>query len=106
MRSASAQIINNNRYGNGSAIFTTNGSTARRFETRINIGQIGVNTAIPVPLPFFSWSGSKGSVLGQSPSFYGQHAISFFTYTKTITSLWRADDATDTKASVAMPTMS
>lgn len=99
-------IINANRYGNGTAIFTTNGSTARAFETRVNIGQIGINTAIPVPLPFFSWSGSKGSVLGQSPSFYGRHALDFFTMTKTTTSLWRADDATDTRATVAMPTMS
>jgi acyl-CoA reductase-like NAD-dependent aldehyde dehydrogenase len=53
------QIINQNRYGNGSAIFTQSGATARKFEHGVNIGQIGINIPIPVPLPMFSWSGNK-----------------------------------------------
>ncbi|KAF8973544.1 methylmalonate-semialdehyde dehydrogenase [Flammula alnicola] len=53
------EIVNQNRYGNGAAIFTQSGATARRFETEVNVGQIGVNVPIPVPLPMFSWSGNK-----------------------------------------------
>lgn len=56
------EIINNNRYGNGAAIFTQSGATARRFETEINVGQIGINVPIPVPLPMFAWSGNKVSI--------------------------------------------
>jgi malonate-semialdehyde dehydrogenase (acetylating) / methylmalonate-semialdehyde dehydrogenase len=52
-------IINQNRYGNGTAIFTQSGATARKFEHDVNIGQIGINIPIPVPLPMFSWSGNK-----------------------------------------------
>ena len=53
------EIINKNRYGNGTAIFTQSGATARKFETDVNVGQIGINVPIPVPLPMFSWSGNK-----------------------------------------------
>jgi acyl-CoA reductase-like NAD-dependent aldehyde dehydrogenase len=57
------QIINQNRYGNGTAIFTQSGATARKFEHGVNIGQIGINIPIPVPLPMFSWSGNKVTYL-------------------------------------------
>jgi malonate-semialdehyde dehydrogenase (acetylating)/methylmalonate-semialdehyde dehydrogenase len=53
------EIINANKYGNGTAIFTQSGATARKFENQVNVGQIGINIPIPVPLPFFSWSGNK-----------------------------------------------
>jgi len=96
------ELINSNRYGNGTAIFTNNGATARRFCNEIDVGQIGVNVPIPVPLPMMSFSGSRGSFLGDS-HFYGKQGIHFFTQTKTVTSLWRADDATDTQAAVSMP---
>lgn len=99
-------LINENKYGNGTALFSASGATARKFEKRINVGQIGINTAVPVPLPMFSWSATKGSILGQSPNFYGNSALNFFTSTKTVTALWREADATGTKASVTMPTMS
>ncbi|KAG6911547.1 hypothetical protein DXG01_011849 [Tephrocybe rancida] len=52
-------IINENKYGNGTAIFTQSGATARKFESTVNVGQIGINVPIPVPLPMFSWSGNK-----------------------------------------------
>merc|ERR1712212_949777 len=81
-------LINKNRYGNGTAIFTTNGATARKFTNDIDVGQIGVNVPIPVPLPMFSFTGSRGSFLGDS-HFYGKQGIQFYTETKTITSLWR-----------------
>jgi malonate-semialdehyde dehydrogenase (acetylating) / methylmalonate-semialdehyde dehydrogenase len=64
------EIINANPYGNGAAIFTQSGASARKFETETNVGQIGINVPIPVPLPMFSWSGNKGSFLGDI-GFYG-----------------------------------
>jgi len=96
-------IINNNRYGNGAACFTQSGATARKFETEINVGQIGINVPIPVPLPMFSWSGNKGSFLGDI-AFYGKSGINFYTQNKTTTTLWKAEDALNTRASVNMPT--
>ncbi|KAI9461778.1 methylmalonate-semialdehyde dehydrogenase [Boletus coccyginus] len=100
-------IINANRYGNGAAIFTQSGATARKFETEVNVGQIGINVPIPVPLPMFAWSGNKGSALGDI-GFYGKRqalGISFYTQNKTTTSLWRAEDAVGNRASVNMPTL-
>ncbi|KAI0307697.1 methylmalonate-semialdehyde dehydrogenase [Multifurca ochricompacta] len=97
------QIINQNRYGNGTAIFTQSGATARKFEHDVNIGQIGINVPIPVPLPMFSWSGNKASALGDL-GFYGKSAIEFYTQKKTTTSLWKAEDALTSRASVHMPT--
>ncbi|PFH54803.1 hypothetical protein AMATHDRAFT_72567 [Amanita thiersii Skay4041] len=96
-------IINRNRYGNGAAIYTQSGSTARKFETDVNVGQIGINVAIPVPLPMFAWSGNKGSFLGDI-GFYGKSGINFYTQNKTITSHWSAEDAIGNQASVVMPT--
>lgn len=54
-------IVNANKYGNGAAIFTQSGASARKFENEVNVGQIGINVPIPVPLPMFSWSGNKVS---------------------------------------------
>ncbi|KAL1748574.1 Aldehyde/histidinol dehydrogenase [Schizophyllum fasciatum] len=96
-------IINANPYGNGAAIFTQSGPTGRKFEAEVNVGQIGINVPIPVPLPMFSWSGNKGSFLGDV-GFYGPSGINFYTQNKTTTSLWRADDAIGNRASVVMPT--
>jgi malonate-semialdehyde dehydrogenase (acetylating)/methylmalonate-semialdehyde dehydrogenase len=96
--------INANRYGNGTALFTTNGAAARKFTFGVEAGQIGINVPIPVPLPMFSFTGNKGSILGDL-NFYGKGGIQFYTQLKTVTSLWRSDDATELKASTAMPTM-
>ncbi|KAI6646652.1 Methylmalonate-semialdehyde dehydrogenase, mitochondrial-like [Oopsacas minuta] len=98
------EVINQNRYGNGTAIFTSNGATARKFQNEVDVGQVGVNVPIPVPLPMFSFTGSRGSFLGDS-NFYGRKGIDFFTQTKTITSLWKEEDVTHQKPAVAMPTM-
>lgn len=96
-------LINSNMYGNGTAIFTNNGATARKFTNDIECGQVGINVPIPVPLPMMSFTGSKGSFLGAN-HFYGKQGMNFYTETKTITSLWRSDDATSGgKADVAMP---
>ncbi|KAF8640830.1 hypothetical protein AX17_000479 [Amanita inopinata Kibby_2008] len=96
-------IINRNKYGNGAAIYTQSGSTARKFEIEVNVGQIGINVAIPVPLPMFAWSGNKGSFLGDI-GFYGKSGINFYTQNKTITSHWNAEDAIGNQSSVVMPT--
>ena len=65
------EIINNNPYGNGTAIFTQSGSVARKFQNQVDAGQIGINVPIPVPLPMFSFTGSRGSFRGDT-HFYGK----------------------------------
>ncbi|XP_044255959.1 probable methylmalonate-semialdehyde dehydrogenase [acylating], mitochondrial [Tribolium madens] len=95
------KIINSNPYGNGTAIFTSNGSHARQFVNEIDVGQVGVNVPIPVPLPMFSFTGSRGSFHGDL-HFYGKQGLNFYTETKTITSLWRKGQAASSK-SVSMP---
>ncbi|XP_046664572.1 probable methylmalonate-semialdehyde dehydrogenase [acylating], mitochondrial isoform X2 [Homalodisca vitripennis] len=97
-------IINSNPYGNGTAIFTNNGATARKFTKEIDCGQVGVNVPIPVPLPMFSFTGSRQSFRGDA-HFYGKQGVHFYTQVKTITQLWRDSDVTHSKAAVAMPVM-
>ena len=65
------ELVNSNMYGNGTAVFTNNGATARKFTNEIEAGQIGINVPIPVPLPMMSFTGSKASFLGDS-HFYGK----------------------------------
>jgi len=81
-------FINSNMYGNGTAIFTKNGSAARKFTHEVEAGQIGINVPIPVPLPMFSFTGNKGSILGDL-NFYGKAGVNFYTQWKTVTSAWR-----------------
>ena len=101
------ELINDNEYGNGTAIFTNSGATAGRFQREIEAGQVGINVPIPVPLPMFSFTGNKKSVAGGGANtFYGTSGISFYTQQKTVTSLWRSEDAVGSKASVNMPTQS
>lgn len=95
-------LINSNPYGNGTAIFTNNGATARKFTNEIEAGQIGVNVPIPVPLPMFSFTGNKASMWG-SRHFYGKQGFDFYTQTKTVTSLWKTEDVTAVGADVSMP---
>ncbi|CAJ2513335.1 Uu.00g014540.m01.CDS01 [Anthostomella pinea] len=99
------ELINNNDYGNGVAIFTRSGPTAESFRRNIEAGQVGINVPIPVPLPMFSFTGNKKSIAGGGAStFYGRPGISFFTQQKTVTAMWASADAISTKADVAMPT--
>ncbi|PGH11652.1 methylmalonate-semialdehyde dehydrogenase (acylating) [Helicocarpus griseus UAMH5409] len=100
-------LINANEYGNGAAVFTRSGPTATRFQRELEAGQIGINVPIPVPLPMFSFTGNKKSVAGGGANtFYGKPGLQFYTQQKTVTSLWRSEDAVNTKASVVMPTNS
>ena len=97
-------LINANEYGNGTAIFTTSGASAGRFRREIEAGQVGINVPIPVPLPCFSFTGNKKSVAGGGANtFYGKPGLAFYTQTKTVTSLWRSEDATHQRSSVNMP---
>lgn len=98
------QVINQNRYGNGTAIFTTNGATARKFTNTADVGQVGINVPIPVPLPMFSFTGSRGSFMGDA-NFYGKAGINFYTQLKTVTQMWRETDVTPTQSATAMPVM-
>jgi len=93
-------IINNNPYGNGTAIFTGSGVASRYFQNSIKVGQIGINVPIPVPIPYFSFTGSKKSMLGDL-YFYGKNAVQFYTRTKTITSNWNQKLPQDIR--MAMP---
>ncbi|MCZ0925919.1 CoA-acylating methylmalonate-semialdehyde dehydrogenase [Halomonas janggokensis] len=80
-------FINANPNGNGTSIFTNSGWVARRFENDIDVGQIGINVPIPVPVAYFSFTGSRGSKLGDlGPN--GKQAIAFWTQTKTVTARW------------------
>lgn len=100
-------LINANEYGNGVAIFTKSGAIATKFQKNVEAGQVGVNVPIPVPLPMFSFTGNKKSIAGGGVStFYGKPAIAFYTQTKTVTSLWRSEDAVTKGADVSMPTQS
>lgn len=81
------ELINANPNGNGVAIFTQSGSEARYFQNNIDVGQIGINIPIPVPVAWFSFTGSRGSKLGVlGPN--GKQAVSFWTQTKSITARW------------------
>ncbi|RDH45083.1 methylmalonate-semialdehyde dehydrogenase (CoA acylating) [Zooshikella ganghwensis] len=81
------QLINQNPYGNGTSIFTSSGLSARHFQHYIEVGQVGINVPIPVPLPFFSFTGWKQSFYGDQHA-YGKQAVRFYTETKTITARW------------------
>ncbi|KAL7206108.1 hypothetical protein ACSBR2_018922 [Camellia fascicularis] len=95
-------IVNKNKYGNGAAIFTTSGVVARKFQNEIEAGQVGVNVPIPVPLAFFSFTGSKASFAGDL-NFYGKGGVHFYTQVKTVTQQWK-DLPGGSGVSLAMPT--
>jgi malonate-semialdehyde dehydrogenase (acetylating)/methylmalonate-semialdehyde dehydrogenase len=94
-------LVNRNPYGNGTAIFTASGAAARRYEDEIEVGMVGVNVAIPVPMAFFSFGGWKQSLFGDL-HVYGMEGIAFYTRTKAITTRWPASDAAS--AGFHMPT--
>lgn len=80
-------IINKSRYGNGTAIFTNDGGAARRFQREVQVGMIGINVPIPVPVAYYSFGGWKDSLFGNSKA-YGPSGIAFFTQEKAVTSRW------------------
>ena len=97
------RLINANPYGNGTAIFTGSGHWARRFENEIEVGMVGVNVPIPVPMAFFSFGGWKASLFGDL-HMHGMEGVYFYTRTKVVTSRWPAL-AERTGSTLAMPTL-
>jgi len=87
-------LINNHRYGNGTAIFTRDGGAARQFQHDIKVGMVGINVPIPVPVAYYSFGGWKASIFGDT-NIYGPSGIDFYTRTKTVTSRW-PDPSTST----------
>jgi len=85
-------MINQNPNGNGTAIFTQSGASARKFQEEIDVGQVGINVPIPVPVPMFSFTGSRASKLGDLGP-YGKQVIAFYTQTKTVTARWFDDSS-------------
>ena len=84
-----ADLINANEYGNGTAIFTRDGDTARAFADRIEVGMVGINVPIPVPVAYHSFGGWKRSLFGDH-SIYGPEGVHFYTRLKTVTARWPA----------------
>ncbi len=80
-------LVKNNPYGNGCSIFTRDGDTARDFSNEANIGMVGVNIPIPVPVAYYSFGGWKNSIFGGHNA-YGMEAVRFYTKIKTVTSKW------------------
>jgi malonate-semialdehyde dehydrogenase (acetylating)/methylmalonate-semialdehyde dehydrogenase len=80
-------LINSNPYGNGTAIFTNDGGAARRFQNEVQVGMVGINVPIPVPMAYYSFGGWKASLFGDSHA-HGMDGVQFFTRQKAITSRW------------------
>jgi malonate-semialdehyde dehydrogenase (acetylating)/methylmalonate-semialdehyde dehydrogenase len=80
-------LINANPYGNGTAVFTSSGEAARRFQREVTVGMIGINVPIPVPMAYHSFGGWKDSLFGESP-IHGPEGVRFYTRAKVITSRW------------------
>lgn len=95
------QLINNQKFANGTSIFTKDGSTARDFSETIQVGMVGINIPIPVPMAFYSFGGWKNSIFG-SLNVHGSDGIKFYTKLKTVTSRW---PKTNLENQFVMPTM-
>ncbi|MFC8394218.1 MULTISPECIES: CoA-acylating methylmalonate-semialdehyde dehydrogenase [unclassified Streptomyces] len=80
-------LINANPYGNGTALFTDSGEAARRFERGVDVGMIGINVPVPVPMSYYSFGGWKDSLIGDSP-IHGPEGVRFYTRPKVVTSRW------------------
>ena len=81
------ELINANPYGNGTAIFTNDGGAARRFQNEVEVGMVGINVPIPVPMAYYSFGGWKSSLFGDTHA-HGTEGVHFFTRGKAVTSRW------------------
>jgi malonate-semialdehyde dehydrogenase (acetylating)/methylmalonate-semialdehyde dehydrogenase len=82
-----ADLVNSHEYGNGTAIFTRDGDVARAFAASIEVGMVGINVPIPVPVAYHSFGGWKRSLFGDH-SIYGPEGVRFYTRLKTVTARW------------------
>ena len=80
-------LVNRNPYGNGVALFTRDGGAARQFIFEVEVGMVGINVPIPVPVAYYSFGGWKGSLFGDS-HMYGPEGIRFYTRGKVVTQRW------------------
>lgn len=80
-------LVNSNPYGNGTAIFTNDGGAARRFQNEVEVGMVGINVPIPVPMAYYSFGGWKASLFGDTHA-HGAEGVHFFTRAKAITQRW------------------
>ncbi|CAM4460651.1 CoA-acylating methylmalonate-semialdehyde dehydrogenase [Deinococcus marmoris] len=94
------KLINDNEYGNGTAIFTRDGGAARQFQFDVEVGMVGVNVPVPVPVAYYSFGGWKASLFGDT-HMYGPEGIKFFTRSKVITSRW--PDPAGSKVDLGFP---
>jgi malonate-semialdehyde dehydrogenase (acetylating)/methylmalonate-semialdehyde dehydrogenase len=94
------RLINENPYGNGTAIFTRDGGAARQFQFEVNAGMVGINVPIPVPVAYYSFGGWKASLFGDS-HIYGPEGITFYTRGKVVTSRW--PDPATSKVDLGFP---
>jgi malonate-semialdehyde dehydrogenase (acetylating) / methylmalonate-semialdehyde dehydrogenase len=85
---AAIDLVNANPYGNGTAVFTNDGGAARRFQHEIEVGMVGVNVPIPVPMAYYSFGGWKQSLFGDS-HVHGTEGVQFYTRGKVVTARWR-----------------
>jgi malonate-semialdehyde dehydrogenase (acetylating) / methylmalonate-semialdehyde dehydrogenase len=97
-----ARMINEHEFGNGTAIFTRDGDAAREFAHQINVGMVGINVPIPVPMAFHSFGGWKASLFGDH-HMHGPEGVRFYTRLKTITTRWPTGIRSG--ADFVMPTM-
>jgi malonate-semialdehyde dehydrogenase (acetylating)/methylmalonate-semialdehyde dehydrogenase len=81
------KLVNENPYGNGTAIFTRDGGAAHQFQFEVQAGMVGINVPIPVPVAYYSFGGWKDSLFGDQ-NMYGPEGIQFYTRSKVITSRW------------------
>jgi malonate-semialdehyde dehydrogenase (acetylating) / methylmalonate-semialdehyde dehydrogenase len=80
-------LINANPYGNGTALFTNDGGAARRFQNEVEVGMVGINVPVPVPMAYYSFGGWKNSLFGDTHA-HGTEGVHFFTRGKTVTTRW------------------
>jgi len=95
-------LVNSSPYANGTAIFTESGGAARRFENEVQVGMVGINVPIPVPVAFYSFGGWKNSLFGDL-HVHGMEGVKFYTRTKVITTRWPHQDTP--AAGLNMPTL-
>jgi malonate-semialdehyde dehydrogenase (acetylating)/methylmalonate-semialdehyde dehydrogenase len=94
------RLINENPYGNGTAIFTRDGGVARQFQFEVQAGMVGINVPIPVPVAYYSFGGWKSSLFGDR-HIYGPEGIDFYTRSKVVTSRW--PDPATSKVDLGFP---
>jgi malonate-semialdehyde dehydrogenase (acetylating)/methylmalonate-semialdehyde dehydrogenase len=94
------KLINENPYGNGTAIFTRDGGAARQFQFDVEVGMVGINVPIPVPVAYYSFGGWKASLFGDL-HMYGPEGIQFYTHAKLVTSRW--PDPSTSKVDLGFP---